>query len=247
MIAVCTTADQQVYYDGYHRSKIDLPVEQLKQAARLSALAKLTQGQGFGRALVIGCGRGADVTVLKAQATLALDLSWIAVRLARDEYSRALYLQADGTQLPFAPRTFHVVMCSEVIEHVLEPEHLVSEIARVLKPDGHLLLSTPNWVSWWGLARKLGELVLQRPITSGGQPIDNWFTTSRLHRTLSRHFIVKRRYGVWYFPPTGLGLSRLPDRLIAPIFERVMPLDHLLGRLVPNMGHLHVWLAVRRS
>ena len=248
MIAERITADQQDWYDEYHlREEIDLPVERLKQEARLRGLAELSGGRTFGRALTVGCGRGADVTVLKAKMIVALDLSWVAVRFARDEYPIASYVQADSTLLPFSSGTFDVVLCSEVIEHVLEPDRLVDELARVLAPNGLLLLSTPNWISLFGLARKLGEWILRRPITAAGQPVDNWYTPRRLKHTLSTHYVIKSLRGAWYFPPTGLAMRRLPDRLIAPIFRLLMPLDRLLGRLVPGMGRTIFVVAVRRG
>jgi 2-polyprenyl-3-methyl-5-hydroxy-6-metoxy-1,4-benzoquinol methylase len=49
-----------------------------------------------------------------------------------------------------------VVLCSEVIEHMTSPEILAGEMARVLKPGGLLVLSTPNSAFW--LYRVLGLL-----------------------------------------------------------------------------------------
>jgi SAM-dependent methyltransferase len=235
---------QRTYYDSDHSylDEIDLPVERLKQAARLSALVDLSSGLSTRSVLIVGCGSGVDTTVLQAEKLVALDLSWVAVSAAQNGYPSAIYVQADGTQLPFISGSFDVVMCSEVIEHIIDPDRMVDELARVLRPNGRLLLSTPNWISWWGLARKLGECILIRPITSGGQPVDNWFTARRLQITLSRHFDIEGWRGVWYFPPTGLGMRRLPDWLIAPVFRFLMPLDRIFGRFLPRLGHL---LAVR--
>lgn len=248
MSAERTTTDQQAFYDDFYRhSEIDLPIEGLKQEARLSVLERLCDGQVFGRALVVGCGRGEDVTVLQAEMVVAVDLSWVGVRTAQEEYPTSSYVQADGTWLPFTSGTFDVVLCSEVIEHVLDTDRFVGELARVLAPNGRLLLTTPNWISWWGLARKVGEWILRRPITADGQPVDNWFTPRRLRSTLSTYFIIERWRGAWYFPPTGLGMRRVPDQLIAPVFSLLMPLDRLWGRLIPGLGHFHAVAAVRRA
>ncbi len=46
--------------------------------------------------------------------------------------------------LPFAPESFDVVICCEGIEHVFSPFHLFSELARVLRPNGLLIITTPN-------------------------------------------------------------------------------------------------------
>ena len=50
----------------------------------------------------------------------------------------------DGQALPFRDGTFDAVVATEVIEHVRYPYRLLREIRRVLRPGGHVLLSTPN-------------------------------------------------------------------------------------------------------
>jgi SAM-dependent methyltransferase len=54
----------------------------------------------------------------------------------------------DGQALPFAGACFDSVLCNQVLEHVPEPAQLLSEVFRVLKPGGVLLLTTPQT---WGL------------------------------------------------------------------------------------------------
>jgi SAM-dependent methyltransferase len=49
----------------------------------------------------------------------------------------------DATNLPIAPRTVDLVLCTQVLEHVRAPWKLVSECFRVLRPGGWLVLSAP--------------------------------------------------------------------------------------------------------
>lgn len=49
----------------------------------------------------------------------------------------------DGGSMPFADRSFGSVLCIEVLEHAPDPQSLIAQIARVLKPDGVLLLTVP--------------------------------------------------------------------------------------------------------
>ena len=46
--------------------------------------------------------------------------------------------------LPFKDSSFDVVICLEGVEHVVEPYSLIREICRVLRPDGFVVLSSPN-------------------------------------------------------------------------------------------------------
>ena len=50
----------------------------------------------------------------------------------------------DALALPFADKTYDTALCIEVIEHIDDDEKALSEIARVLKPDGRGVFTTPN-------------------------------------------------------------------------------------------------------
>jgi ubiquinone/menaquinone biosynthesis C-methylase UbiE len=47
-------------------------------------------------------------------------------------------------ELPFGDRSFDYVTCLEGLEHIENPQQAMREFARVLKPDGHLIVSVPN-------------------------------------------------------------------------------------------------------
>ena len=55
------------------------------------------------------------------------------------------YVKLDkNSPLPFQKNEFDCVLMAEVIEHLRSPYAVVKDIHRVIKPDGHLILSTPN-------------------------------------------------------------------------------------------------------
>jgi glycosyltransferase involved in cell wall biosynthesis/SAM-dependent methyltransferase len=58
------------------------------------------------------------------------------------------HFNAEKDHFPYQDDYFHTVLCCELIEHLFEdPMHLMSEVNRILKPDGHLVLTTPNIAS----------------------------------------------------------------------------------------------------
>jgi glycosyltransferase involved in cell wall biosynthesis len=55
------------------------------------------------------------------------------------------HFDAERDPFPYADASFETVLCCELIEHLhSDPMHMMSEINRVLKPGGHLVLTTPN-------------------------------------------------------------------------------------------------------
>jgi SAM-dependent methyltransferase len=52
-------------------------------------------------------------------------------------------IRCDGQSLPFTNNLFDTIICIDVIEHVPNPQQMIAELVRVLKPGGVLILSTP--------------------------------------------------------------------------------------------------------
>ena len=97
--------------------------------------------------LDIACGTGYGLSFLKgeAQSVTGVDVDFQAVKEARKECGeRSSVLLGDGTQLPFADESFDVVTSFETLEHLHQRNLFLSELKRVLKRDGFLILSTPN-------------------------------------------------------------------------------------------------------
>lgn len=62
----------------------------------------------------------------------------------------------ENEPLPFTGDNFDFVLCSEVLEHMeVDPMYMLSELNRVTKQDGQLLLTTPNAVSTWSITKML--------------------------------------------------------------------------------------------
>ena len=95
-----------------------------------------------------GCGVGYGTAHLArvAERVVGVDVSDDAVSYARAHYAgpNVEFLAADVLELPFADDSFGVVCSFEIVEHVSDAERFVAELARVLKPGGRLVLSTPR-------------------------------------------------------------------------------------------------------
>jgi SAM-dependent methyltransferase len=68
-------------------------------------------------------------------------------------YARVHFAVADGMALPFADETFDGVLCVGVIDRVPQPDVVIGELGRVLKPGGTLVMAFPNLLSPYALWR----------------------------------------------------------------------------------------------
>lgn len=63
------------------------------------------------------------------------------------------HFDAEKDVFPYPDGHFATVICGELIEHLFEdPMHLMSEVNRILKPGGHLVLTTPNIAALRGIS-----------------------------------------------------------------------------------------------
>ena len=60
---------------------------------------------------------------------------------------------ADAATLPFTDASFDCVLFLEIMEHVFNPYTMLREFARVLRPTGSLILTTPNAWEWWRVTK----------------------------------------------------------------------------------------------
>lgn len=105
---------------------------------------RFAREQARGRVLDVACGAGYGTALLGATGA---DLSLAALRTARKRYP-APYAAADAARLPFRRDAFDAVVSFETIEHLPDAPRFVAECARVLKPHGLLIVSTPNRELW---------------------------------------------------------------------------------------------------
>jgi 2-polyprenyl-3-methyl-5-hydroxy-6-metoxy-1,4-benzoquinol methylase len=114
-------------------------------AQTLRAVDRWASGRGV---LDIGCAQGNFTLALaeRGYSVVAVDLRPTFLRYARLKYEmgHVRWVAASLETLPFPARAFDVVLLTEVIEHVAYPEIILRAVARTLRPNGILVLTTPN-------------------------------------------------------------------------------------------------------
>jgi SAM-dependent methyltransferase len=136
------------------------------------------------RVMDLGCGAGDSVDLFRS---VDPGVSWVGVdiedspEVAGRTRADADFVTFDGRSLPFDGASFDLVYCKQVLEHVEHPRELLAEVARVLRPGGHLAGSTSqleafhsrstlNWTPYGftRFAEDAGlEIVELRPVIDG--------------------------------------------------------------------------------
>ena len=115
--------------------------------ARIQIFSDMLTGIGSGlKVLDVGCGDGviSEPVARLGNTVTSMDLPTIT-KLAHKRHVSSV-LAGDAEHLAFADGSFDVVLASEVVEHLWAPESFFSEAYRVLKPEGYLIVETPEGV-----------------------------------------------------------------------------------------------------
>lgn len=96
-----------------------------------------------GIVLDVGCG----IKPYKKMFNLATKYYGIELTTYSEDH-KEIDWYADGYNLPFENNTFDTIMLLQVLAHIPEPRIFLKELARVIKPDGRIVISTPQT---WGL------------------------------------------------------------------------------------------------
>jgi SAM-dependent methyltransferase len=139
-----------------------------------------------------GCGEGYGAARLAMHAgrVVALDTDRGTVAYVRRRYGAVVNaVCGDLERMPFGDNTVEVVACMQVVEHLRDQPGLVAECARVLRPAGALVLSTPNRLTF-----------------SPGRdhPVNPFHTrelsAGELRELLAPYFVVRHMLGVRHGP-----------------------------------------------
>lgn len=176
--------------------------------------------------LDLGCGSGYGTKILSGSAkkVLAIDISKDTIDFAKNNFGNENieFKCANVFETGVNNNSVDVVVCFEVLEHVETPDLLLTEIKRVLKEDGLLIISTPN-----------------KEITSPNSdiPINPFhkkeYTLSDLRLFLSKYFSKVQFYGEW--PNDDMVKSYSTASKIDEIVQRLIKLDFLqIRKLFPK-------------
>lgn len=178
---------------------------------------------GHRRVLEIGCGCGNLGATLRARGhyVAGLELSPDMAAEAREHLDEVVCGDVETLQLPWTEQAFDVVICADVLEHLLDPWATTRRLAALLRPGGLLVASVPNVQNHRviaGLLRGRFEYASSGLLDRGHL---RFFTASSLARLLTEAgFDLVHQQGLWHRTKMRRALLALSWGRIEPFLVR---------------------------
>lgn len=100
------------------------------------------------KVLEIGCGQGATLqwiqTIRDCEKVVGVELFPEAVAIAKNRLDSVIQGNIENMELPFEDNEFELILCLDVLEHLVDPWDVLNKLAALLKPGGSLISSIPN-------------------------------------------------------------------------------------------------------
>ncbi|BCL37658.1 class I SAM-dependent methyltransferase [Nostoc sp. MS1] len=112
---------------------------------KMRAIHHIAPDQELPKILEVGGGQSGLTALLYPQAKITnIDFNPEYAKAPCNQQERVNFVCGDATSLPFADASFDAVTMFDLLEHVPDDQKAISEALRVLRPQGFLLISTPN-------------------------------------------------------------------------------------------------------
>lgn len=181
-----TIDEQRAFYDQWnvqHRSgEYDQIAPEIRDRGGRAVEIVRSLGLTAPRILEVGCGTGWLTGKLCALGKVtAIDLSPQAIAVARQRNLPTELIAGDFFAVPFEEGSYDVLVCIETLFYVEDQPRFVAKMAALLKPRGHVVVTTINKFVY----ERSGDV----HAAAAGQ-VRNWLTLKQIRELLSRQFDI---------------------------------------------------------
>ncbi len=219
---------QKEYYDQSHKSGLykihsddDVPIRIKLNKKRYEELISYKPN---GNILDVGCASGffLDVAAKNGLFTYGIELSSDGANKCKKNHKNTF----NGTleEARYQNSFFNFVTIYDIIEHVLDPNSTIKEVSRIIKPDGFIVITTPDITSWhakllgkrWGMITPFEHLF--------------YFSPNTIRILLEKHGFLIREIRKNYKVFTIDYLFKMSEYYFPNIFKAL----HIIRKLIPK-------------
>jgi ubiquinone/menaquinone biosynthesis C-methylase UbiE len=180
-------------YDWISDTKYPEKLFHLVRAKTISSIVnRLIQNENT-TILDVGCGTGLITSRIRGGEITALDMNRWNLERAKMHTARekVTFVPGDAEALPCSSNSFDIVICTEVLEHLLRPDLALKEINRVLKPGSFFVGSVPTKSIIWKYRKYISTS------SPAAEPFHNNFTVEEFKPLLANFKIINMKYGAF--------------------------------------------------
>jgi ubiquinone/menaquinone biosynthesis C-methylase UbiE len=162
---------------------------------RFIELKRALKGYG-GTLLDIGCADGVFTNEIyralnPGSHVFGIDIYHPSIAFAQKQYPQIKFRKASAEKLPYEKQSFDIITCLEMLEHVTDPNRVLMEMRRVLKPKGSIFILVPQenllfktiWFMWTRWKGKVWD----------HSHLQHFYLESMTDYFKSEKFIIKKR------------------------------------------------------
>ena len=239
VIPTGATRDSQFLFERMTRATLD--------ATRAAPGRRILDvASGFGQDAIALRARGADVMGAEPSARMT---EWARLVSSKAQGAGPSWVRGWSDALPFADATFDAAYCKGALDHFDRPELAISEMARVTKPDGRVVLAVANFASLACRAARaqdrFRESALGREPRRGRRhydvPADHFtrYELDLLRTHAERALVLESVLGLslaWGLP----SWTRFVERVPALLASGALRVADALARLAPSLADVIV-------
>ena len=197
--------------------------------SRIRKVIKIIEKLKPGKFLDIGCANGdwASYWKQKGWEPFGIDIHSEYVDSAVKKGVQAKICDLNKDKIPFEGSCFDLVFAGEIIEHLIDTDGFITEVYRCLKPNGNLILTTPNLASFENRLRILfGIYPIWVNYNLDGSGHIRAYTPKVLKRQLRQNsFRIIKHFGNW--------VPFLPQHFVNDV---QFPFLSFTGSMFPNLS-----------
>lgn len=217
------------YYDGYDYVAF-WDGREYEHASDMLAVKRLLARApgGHDRIIDVGAGGGriSSLYLPTFKECVILEPSASQLDLARERFAQfpqARFVQAFAEDMPFAKESVDVIVCIRVFHYVADPDKVLREFKRVIKPGGHLILEIPSKIHFKMRLRALFDSAARKTVHSR-EPV-NISTTNNTFLNHHPDAIAKALTEAGFTIQTTLSVSNFRGTSL----KRFVPRSLLMG------------------
>lgn len=187
----------------------------------------------------LGCGDGYVLQyiarVMPELELTGVDSNPVRIQRVRQQLRKIDLRQESAENTSFPPASFHICVCSEVLEHVIDDLGLLREMHRLLRSDGFVVITTPNL---WTLPNRLKKIRGLAP---------EIYVPDHRREYSQKELIDKVKnsgFDIITFRSIGFYLPRMHFFSHFPFFIKLL---FLIARCLPSWGRIFIILAKKKE